>query len=279
MQTLLLSVPEALIRLAVYRAFPRNVVEATQWLEKKRRYSEFLLLYLQLFPSEFAASDASIEVEEAWSYSPREIEFFYLVDERLFPLNIDFLSDVGADGERVDVIYPIPYEMPWWYEPEVLSLGWQILRLLAGIEATQQIRVQLATMPGLAPDLLAALLALPGRLTMPPDRYVAHVCRHCETDPSSPLRDLGLALALLLQQTGNPWLDTDSDNEFLYEGYWWTLEHVQEIAADYQAAQAIEQRMRAFVAWLEENLFARVPSCLSLIHTTLAHLANASDIQ
>lgn len=278
MQTLL-SVPEALARLAVYRTFPRNVVEAMQWLEKKRGYSEFLLLYLQLFPSEFATSEASIEIEEAWSYSPREIEFFYLVDERLFPLNIDFLSDVGANGERVDVIYPIPYETPWWYEPEVLSIGWQVLRLFAGVEATQQMRAQLVVIPGLGEDLLAALLTLPGKLTMPADRYVAHICQCCEADPSSPLRDLGLALALLLQRTGNPWLDTDSDNEFLYEGYWWTLEHVKEMAADYRAAQAIEQRVRTLVAWLEADLCMRIPPYLSFIHSMLAHCDLVSGSQ
>jgi len=109
----LFAVPEALVRLSVYRAFPPNVIAAIQWLEKQRAYSEFLPLYLHFFPAEYEASEASSEIDDAWSYSLREIEFFYLVDERLFPLNIDFLSDVGANGERVDVIYPLPYEMPW----------------------------------------------------------------------------------------------------------------------------------------------------------------------
>jgi len=151
-----------------------------------------------------------------------------------------------------------------------------VLRLLAGIEATQQTQAQLAEQPNLSADLVAELLAFPGGLTMLPEQYVAQVRQHSETDPSSPLRDLGLALALLLQRTENMWLDTDSDNEFLYEGYWWTLEHVKEIASDYRAAQAIEQRVRALVTWLEEDLSTRIRSCLSLIRTALAHTSDVS---
>lgn len=266
----MLSVPEALIRLTVYRTIPRNVSEALEWLGKKREYNEFLYLYHQMFPNEYAASEASIEIEETWSYSPREVEFLFLVDEHLFPLDIDSMSDAGMNGERVEVIYPCPYHMPWWHEPESLSVGWQVLRLLSGIGGDQALQ-KLSATQCLPVDVLTALGKMADALIISPTVYVQRVRQICDQDASSPLSDLGLALALLLQKTGNPWLDTDPDNDFLYEGYWWSIEHVKEIAADYKAAQVLEHRVGAFVEWFEVDLLMRVPLCLSIVRSTLSH--------
>ena len=260
----MLFVPEALVRLNVYRTIPCNVSETLEWLGKNCEYKEFLYLYLHVFPNEYTASEASIEIEEAWGYSPREVEFLFLVDERLFPLDIDSMSEAGMSGERADVIYPRPYEMPWWYEPESLSIGWQVLRLLSGTggNLTQQ---KLSAMQCLPVTLLTALVEIAETVTISPAVSVQHVRQLCDQDASSPLSDLGGALALLLQKTGNPWLDTDPDNEFLYEGYWWSIAHINEMAADYTAAQALEHRVEAFVEWLEVDLLTRVPLCLSII--------------
>jgi hypothetical protein len=258
------SVPEALLQLTVYRTIPRNVSEALAWLGTRREYHEFLSLYLHLFPNEYAASEARIEIEEAWSYSPREVELFCLVDEHLFPLDSDAISDAGANGERIEVIYARPYEMPWWYEPHSLSVGWQVLLLLSGREHHDQSQQKLSGLQCLPPDLLSALVEVAEALTVSPAASVQRVRQICAQEASSSLADLGLALALLLQQTGNPWLDTDPDNEILYEGYLWSIEHVKEIAADYSAAQAIEQRVRVFVEWLEADLLTQTPLCLSI---------------
>jgi len=241
------------------------VSEALAWLGTKRQYNEFLCLYLHLFPSEYAASEASIEIEDVWSYSQREVEFFFLVDERLFPLDIDSINDAGANGERIEGIYPRPYEMPWWYEPESLSVGWQVLLLLSGSSAREQAQQKLSDMQCLPADLLTALAEVAEPLTLPQVQ-----------DASSPLSDLGLALALLEQKTGNTWLDTDPDNEFLYEGYLWSIEHIKEIAAEYSAAQAIEQRVRVFVEWLEADLLGRTLLCLSLARVARSHPDNTA---
>lgn len=74
----------------------------------------FLKLYQHYFPVEFAASNTSLfpvsgshdTSEGAWVYSPREVEFFYLVNERLFPLDLDTMFEYDLDeGIRSDMIH------------------------------------------------------------------------------------------------------------------------------------------------------------------------------
>jgi hypothetical protein len=101
--------------------------------------TDLLQLYRHYFPVEFASSPTSLSInprsrvayeEGCGAYSPREIEFFGLVNERLFPINIDGIVEGSGEGEREDLI-----ELEYWGhgfeidDPDYsrASLGWQLL--------------------------------------------------------------------------------------------------------------------------------------------------------
>lgn len=214
----------------------------------------FLYLYRRFFPDEYVASQESEEIDPGWSYSPREVDFLFLVDSHLFPLNLDFISEAGANGDRAtETIYLMPCEMSWWYDDfEHLSPGWQVLRLLSGTVKSKEVRKMIGAMRGLPSagrnELLHGSLAMAGAQ---PSQLKAVRTRFTHRGP--PLSGFGQVLALYQCQTGNPWLDTDSGNEILYEGTCWCEKHVEEIAQTYQAARVYEQQVNAFANWLEED--------------------------
>jgi hypothetical protein len=100
----------------------------------------FLRLYQHNFPREFARSEAPLFIDPRsalngggdgfGAYSAREIEFFNLVNTRLFPINVDAILSESWEGERPDLI-PIEYYGHGFDidEPDYDSsrLGWQLL--------------------------------------------------------------------------------------------------------------------------------------------------------
>jgi len=263
----------ALDRLRVYLNLPRSPQEAIDMFWRRFEYGLFVYLYRTFFPDDYTASQESNEIDESWSYSPREVEFLYLVTDRLFPLDIDFISEAGVNGDRAtEMIYLEPYEMPWWDEEfENLSPGWQMLRLLSGTLTDQEAPQLIAEMEGLPPYLLTDLLAGSQAIAAAPLSVQYKACTFF-LGQDHPGSKFGQVLALYQRKTGNPWLDTDSEHEILYEGYCWCEKHVREIAQTYQAAQVYEEQVNAFAHWLEEDT-SRIKPLVEM----LLQIVRASD--
>ena len=109
------SVPAAITRLQMLLEIPVDVKEARIMFWQRLERGLLLYLYRKYFPDDYRLSQESEEIDPGWNYSPREVEFFYLTLDHLLPLlDIDYISQVGAEGERATFIIPVlPYEMPW----------------------------------------------------------------------------------------------------------------------------------------------------------------------
>jgi len=87
------------------------------WAESTR----ILQLYRQYFPQQFARSTASTSIpihQDERGYSERELEFFRLVDEHLFPL-----PEMMFDMERLSSIPIYPQGVDWEDERESMRLS------------------------------------------------------------------------------------------------------------------------------------------------------------
>ncbi len=86
---------------------PVSAREAVEQLAARQESSRILLLYRRYFPLQFARSTASTLIpihDRDASYSERELEFFRLVDEHLFPL-----PEIMFDMERLSSIPIYPH--------------------------------------------------------------------------------------------------------------------------------------------------------------------------
>lgn len=129
---------------------PCTFTQARDFLREVWQRNHLLSLYHHYFPQEFAHSKAaarpgpgngnsnsnsSLPQSRSRSgsdelYSPKEIEFLQLVDERLFPIYLDYYLE---GEEREDVVYIPSYGPDWWSGGwNDLHGGWQILLGLRG---------------------------------------------------------------------------------------------------------------------------------------------------
>src|ERR1051325_9360865 len=102
MQTAI-TVSEALDRLQAF--YPFSVQRALDYLTEQLACFRALMLYQHYFPQDYANSQAEMG---KLGYCSREAEFFRLVNEQFFPVNLWVLEDYFLqEGER----YPyIPIE-------------------------------------------------------------------------------------------------------------------------------------------------------------------------
>src|SRR5438552_15061326 len=105
------NVREAISRLAAW--LPPSPDQAVEFLEATLSAGQVLRLYRRFFPRAYRGSRAPAHVpllvghdETRLGYSPREWEFFALVQRRLFPLNLEWMQMVcEGEGEgRLDYI-------------------------------------------------------------------------------------------------------------------------------------------------------------------------------
>lgn len=256
-------VPTTITRLRVLLNLPLNTREALTFFWQRQERGVFLYLYRKYLPDEYRLSQESEEIDEGWNYSPREVEFFYLVSDHLFPLDIDYLSEAGASGERATEMIPLlPYEMPWWNNLEDLPPGWQLLAYLSGTLPAKEIERQSEVFAGL-PDDLRVDLSICGRaMHAAPFPEQEAICQFF-LGLDAPYAGFGQVLALYQRRTGIGWLDTAED-ELFYEDFCWCDDHFARLIAAYQTAQQWEARANAFATWLQQDM-RRIHQLLSLL--------------
>src|SRR5437764_131650 len=109
------EVRAALTRLKEYQ-LPLSPGQALLYLKQLKESTCLLLLYRHFFPNEYRTSKASATPEPGQLYSAREQEFFTLVDQKLFPLPLDYYTEAATSygderSEQIDIIY---LGLDWW---------------------------------------------------------------------------------------------------------------------------------------------------------------------
>jgi len=192
--------------------------------------THLLQLYHRFFPDEFARSTASVAIPYEGGeplYSEREIEFFRLVDTRLFPLAELF------DDTRLPFIPICPLGVDWDSpHKEHLAIEAALGLLTGGKEfpmAVLPLGLEIIQVDEVEPDW---------------ERF-KELC----AGERNALRDFPLVLAWVSQSTGNVWLDTPPYTSDHYE---WDTVTVDYLAHEWQLArdlitriQRVSERMEA----------------------------------
>lgn len=234
--------------LSFLRAFelPLTVKEALFYLEKLDDTFGKLYLYQKLFSIEFAASSALALPKDGEAYSQKEIEFFKLVDQNLFPVSWELYEDEALhEGQRDNAIWVQSLGPEWWEcGPQDLAEGWQILLILT-------LTIKAEDTGGLSDETLQILNERKaGELSWPKLEWL---CQNNGVSP--PLNALPKALEMLDRSTGNVWLDYTDESP--YGEAVWCEEDMVELAGQYRAASERIDQVMDFFDWMQaypENL-------------------------
>lgn len=246
-----LGAVQALRRLRSIRpAWPRT---ALHHLWQVRDSATILVLFQHRFPNDFAQSQARSPIADspATVYSPLEIEFFKLVDRRLFPLDMDALTDTDErlPGPPI-AVQAIDGEMD-------LRPGLQILRALALGPGSDQTVDWDAVAGGYHPVIREGMEVNGRALT-----------GHCAR-LGGPMRIIRQALDTAANNTGNLWADVTW--EMLGYGYVateWSDDSLDWLAREWRKGRRLLERCIATAEWLETDT-ARVRALVEAWNASL----------
>lgn len=212
---------------------------AERYLDHLDTTTSLLALFARYFPAEFAQARAHglpLIAEQTDGWSACELEFFRLVDERLFPLPLDYLRELG---DRT-FASQIPLQtFPVGSDGE-LSLGWALVHYLVGLRGEEQVREH-----GIYEE--GALFALP---ILRRDTEKALLILRCQAQ-AEPLALLPQAVAMVMRETGTVWLDEDEEGVYLSPS--WSEDDIDELHWQYLQAIEIGGQAERFCEWLEAD--------------------------
>ncbi|MBI5031616.1 MAG: hypothetical protein HZB51_13895 [Chloroflexi bacterium] len=227
---LIVSATTAIQRLRTVRFIPARqaIAQLAVWQES----SHILQLYRRYFPQEFARSTTSTVVpihQGEPCYSERELEFFRLIDQRLFPL-----PEVMYDMERLPSIPLYPQGIDWEDERENLRLS---LRAAMALVSDDDSMLWEAWLPvNLRPALGERNWELFDEL-----------CRRS--------RGLAVRFPLLLEfvglDTGNAWLD--SNWECCWENYPWEESAMEYLRKEWRKAKRIFAQLNPLLDRMDQH--------------------------
>ncbi|MBI3913762.1 MAG: hypothetical protein HY327_06200 [Chloroflexi bacterium] len=226
----LVSAAAAIQRLRSIKFIPaREVVEQLGvWQES----SHILFLYRRYFPQQFTRSTAStvIPIHHAErGYSERELEFFKLVDQHLFPL-----PEMMFDMERLPSIPIHPQGVDWEDEPENLRLS---LRAAMALVSDDDAMLWEAWLPP---------LLRPASGERDWDHF-AELCRHA--------KGLAVRFPLLIElvghDTGNMWLDVSWETG--WEDYLWGEAEMEYLKKEWRKAQRIFTQLNPLLDRMDKH--------------------------
>ena len=204
------------------------VEQLAVWGESTR----ILQLYRKYFPQPFAHSTASTIIpihHDERGYSERELEFFRLVDEHLFPL-----PEMMFDMERLSSIPIYPQGVDWEDERENMRLS---LRTAMALISEDDGMLWEAWLP---PHLR------PERGERDWDRF-AEMCR----DARGLAARFPLLLGLVALNTGNLWLDTNW--EYCSEDYSWEETATEFLKKEWRKAQRIFVQLNPLLDQMDKH--------------------------
>lgn len=210
---------------------PQNIAQAVEELQRLDLASRLLALYRIFFPDEWQASTAPWLPSHRSPHSPREVEFFQLASERLFPLAESWLD------EPTPLIPFVPRDFDWWncnleeWEPAEQFLLSLYDRGFWGEEFLEQF--------GLAPCRILSAEQIDWR----------QLERLCQNVPP-PLSYLYDTLSLIDHTTGSLFLDESWETGLCLE---WSEEHLRLLSRHWATAEAIWLKEAELSQWLDRS--------------------------
>lgn len=242
-------------RLEEFR-FPLTLEDTNRELERYVEAVALLQLYQSTFPEEFAASVAERSSVNG-GHSGAEVEFFHLIHERLFPL--EMLLDDVLDEERYSFIPVEPLGIDQWDQPfEDFDLGWQLLFLLTGEGELDVVEVDDETHAQLA-RLLSTISA---------GQVDAQVMERLAAQVGGPLEGLLDAIRMIDHNTGTVWLDITYECG-CYDADW-SAETLRVLADEYRQARSILNRVDRLLSWLTDDPVQHFQEAIDLWNRTRA---------
>jgi len=220
----------AIQRLRTIRLTPAR--EAVGALSVWQESSRILLLYRRYFPQQFARSIANTHIpirQNEPGYSDRELEFFTLIDQHLFPL-----PEMMFDMDRLPSIPLYPQGIDWEDERDNMRLS---LRAAMALVSDEESMLWEAWLP-------KHLRPRPGRRDW--DR-LAQLCRAS--------KGLSARFLLLLEfvalDTGNVWLDTNWEG--CWDQYGWEEAAMEYLRKEWRKAQRIFEQLNPLLDLMDKH--------------------------
>lgn len=220
----------AIQRLRTIRLTPAR--EAVEQLAVWQESSRILLLYRRYFPQQFARSTANIRIpihQNEPGYSERELEFFNLIDQHLFPL-----PEMMFDMERLPNIPLYPQGIDWEDERDNMRLS---LRAAMALVSDDDTMLWEAWLP-------KHLRPLSG------ERDWDHIAELCRAAKGLSVR-FPLLLELVALDTGNVWLDTNW--ECCWEEYPWEEKAMEYLKKEWRKAQHIFTQLNPLLDQMDKH--------------------------
>ncbi len=226
----IVSAAKAIRRLQCVRFTPAS--EAVEQLAVWQETSRILHLYRRYFPQEFARSTASTVIPSQGGergYSDREVEFFHLVDQRLFPL-----PDPLFDSERLPSIPIYPQGLDWEDERENLRVS---LRAAMALVTDDDGILWDAWLPK---DLRPAS----------GERDWSRFVQQCRKAKGRTTR-IPMLIQLAAHNTGNMWLDMTW--EYSWEEYLWREDEMEFLIREWRKAQRILAQLNPLLDQMDNH--------------------------
>jgi hypothetical protein len=241
--------PGELLRAYIVPATP---VQALLFLSRTVQPVKLLALYQHYFPEEMAASSARMAPDEAEAYSPAEIEFFRLVNNRLFPLDEyllwcmteDEFADERTEG-RVMRVPVTPVGLEWWdQDPKDFRVGWQFLITLFHTIVVEGLGYDLSDTQ-LDSSLYQEIDEMNGEGLELTEERLTSACEGLK----EPLCWLPLAIEMISHETGCAWLDADDQYHELVAS--WNRKEIDWLASEWKECKEIDAKVYALLDWLD----------------------------
>ncbi|AGY57993.1 hypothetical protein [Gloeobacter kilaueensis] len=214
---------------------------------------ELMICYRHFFAEEYACSTASSEIgisrlqrerlareTSELPASPREIEFLRLVNEKLFPLLDEYLTDDDFDVIAQPQTVPIPC-IGWAFDYEADLEGYSfpyrlaLTLILDAIEPDEEVR-------HFAESLVPGCLSASAHWSL-----FQTAC----TALGGHYIDIPELFDSLTAGTGNFWIDYTPD--ICADNIAWTIEHLDYLHTQFRECEAIIARVSAAAEWLGED--------------------------
>ncbi len=224
------SAVAAIQRLRAIRLTPAR--EAVEQLSVWQESSRILALYRRYFPQQFTSSSANTRIpirQNEPGYSDRELEFFNLIDQHLFPL-----PEMMFDMDRLPSIPLYPQGIDWEDERDNMRLS---LRAAMALVSDDDSMLWEAWLP-------KPLRPLSGQRDW--DR-LAEMCRTAK----GLIARFPLLLEFVSLDTGNVWLDTNW--ECCWEEYPWEETAMEYLKKEWRQAQRIFDQLNPLLEAMDKH--------------------------
>jgi len=219
-----------LLQLRNYQ-IPLSAVDCLTYLAQLDQSSNLLHFYQHYFPQKWQESTQKINTNQI---SELIKQFFCLVDQHLFPLNLD---EIDENFELYLVKIPfISYSWNWDYEN---SEDW----------TKEELFLLCITQAELAEQLILDGVEIPDFPFLNQEINWQQLAGKCAKE-NPPLSYLFNVMCLINHCTETIWLDLSAEEYIDFE---WNQENIEELTQDWHKAQTIIEQKNQLCEWLSNS--------------------------